>query len=202
MKSLRWFAPAALLSTFLLAAVASQANAQVSINIQFGHEPGCPYGYFNYAPYSCAPFGYYGPQWFMSGIFVGAGPWFHGPEGFRGYVNRSYDPRYGYRGRLPSHDERADWGRHRDWERHFRGNEFHDERRHDDGDHHGEYRDHDDHGNGRDNGHDNDHGNGRNDDHGHNNDRGNGHNDDHGNGHGNDHGNGHSDDHGHDHDHN
>jgi len=35
------------------------APAQVSINI--GPAPVCPYGYFDYAPYDCAPYGFYGP---------------------------------------------------------------------------------------------------------------------------------------------
>jgi len=40
--------------------------------------PYCPYGYYDYAPYSCSPYGYYGPDWFNGGVFIGAGPWFHG----------------------------------------------------------------------------------------------------------------------------
>jgi hypothetical protein len=52
------------------------APAQISIN--FGVEPVCPYGYFDYAPYDCAPYGYYGPDWFVNGVFIGAGRWFHG----------------------------------------------------------------------------------------------------------------------------
>src|SRR5580658_7657608 len=32
------------------------------------------YGYFSYAPYTCAPYGYYGPDWFVGGVFIGAGP--------------------------------------------------------------------------------------------------------------------------------
>ncbi|MFZ0742847.1 MAG: hypothetical protein WAM85_00480, partial [Terracidiphilus sp.] len=35
------------------------ASAQVAISI--GAAPVCPYGYFDYAPYDCAPYGYYGP---------------------------------------------------------------------------------------------------------------------------------------------
>ncbi len=44
--------------------------------------PVCTYGYYDYYPYACAPYGYYGPEWFSSGIFIGAGPWFRG--GFYG----------------------------------------------------------------------------------------------------------------------
>lgn len=75
--------------------------AQVSIGIGVGGPPGCPYGYFNYAPYNCAPYGYYGPDWFNGGVFIGAGPWFHGPAGFYGHVDNRYDPHFGYRGPFP-----------------------------------------------------------------------------------------------------
>lgn len=155
---------------FGIATGAERAAAQVSINIgvsapvapvavtPIAVAPVCPYGYFNYAPYSCAPFGYYGPQWFVGGAFLGAGPWFHGPVGFHGYVNRAYDPRFGYRGPFPHRDERPDWGRHVGWEKQFHGNDVHDEYRHDNGHHYGQYKDHE---NGH--GHDDDHGNG----HGH-----------------------------------
>ncbi|HZD77035.1 MAG TPA: hypothetical protein VE218_08525 [Acidobacteriaceae bacterium] len=59
-----------------LAAVVPKANAQVSINIG-GPPPVCPYGYYDYAPYSCAPVGFYGPGYFYNGIFLGVGPWRH-----------------------------------------------------------------------------------------------------------------------------
>lgn len=82
---------------------ASVAPAQVTI--QIGPAPICPYGYFGYPPYSCAPYGYYGPDWFISGIFIGAGPWFHGPRGFVGHVDNRWDPNHGYHGPLPSRGE-------------------------------------------------------------------------------------------------
>ena len=85
--------------TAALLSSASIAPAQVSVNI--GVAPVCPYGYFDYAPYSCAPYSYYGPDWFVGGVFLGAGPWFHGPRGFYGHVDNRYDPRNGYRGPLP-----------------------------------------------------------------------------------------------------
>jgi hypothetical protein len=94
--------------------------AQVSINI--GVAPECPYGYFDYAPYDCAPYGYYGPDWFTGGIFVGAGPWFHGQRGFYGHVDNRYDPRHGYRGPMP--------GRGVQPFNHFQGNEARDGRGH------------------------------------------------------------------------
>jgi hypothetical protein len=67
--------------------------------------PVCPYGYFDYAPYDCSPYGYYGPDWFLGGIFIGAGPWFHGRHGFYGHVDNRFDPRQGYRGPLPGRGE-------------------------------------------------------------------------------------------------
>jgi hypothetical protein len=95
---------------------APAAQAQVSINI--GVAPVCPYGYFDYAPYDCAPYGYYGPDWFVGGVFLGAGPWFHGPHGFYGHVDNRYDPRNGYHGPVPERGERPFY--------HFHGNEARD----------------------------------------------------------------------------
>ena len=139
------------------------AQGQVSLNVQIGPQPVCPYGYFDYAPYQCAPFGYYGPQWFTGGVFLGAGPWFHGPVGFRGYINRDFDPRFGYHGYLPRRGERADWGRHRGWDRNWHGNEWREER-HGNGNHNGQYKEHGnphgDRGHGNPHG-DNGHGHGR-----------------------------------------
>lgn len=63
-------------TTALLAglAMAPAAQAQIEINIG-GAPPNCAYGYYNYAPYACAPMGYYGSGYFYNGIFVGIGPW-------------------------------------------------------------------------------------------------------------------------------
>jgi len=58
----------------ILMATAPQAKAQVGVEI--GTAPDCPYGYYDVAPYACAPAGYYGPEWFVDGVFIGAGPWF------------------------------------------------------------------------------------------------------------------------------
>ena len=75
---------------------APKAQAQVSISI--GVAPECPYGYYDYAPYACAPYGYYGPEWFTGGTFIGAGPWYHGDEHFAGHVDNHYDVHQGYKG--------------------------------------------------------------------------------------------------------
>jgi hypothetical protein len=94
----KWLAFSAL--TVALVSSVSVAPAQVAIEI--GVAPVCPYGYFDYAPYDCAPYGYYGPDWFTGGFFIGAGPWFHGPRGFYGHVDNRYDPHKGYRGPMPA----------------------------------------------------------------------------------------------------
>ena len=110
-----------------LTAMAPQADAQVSINI--GVAPECPYGYYDVAPYSCAPSGYYGPEWFNGEVFVGAGPWFHGDSGFRGTVNNTFHPEHGYKGEMPSRGEKAEPAKRVDKE-HFKGNEERDGRGH------------------------------------------------------------------------
>jgi hypothetical protein len=84
---------------------ATAAPAQVSISI--GAEPVCPYGYYDYAPYSCSPYGYYGPDWFSGGVFIGTGRWYHGSRGFYGHVDNRYDPRHGYAGPMPARGEQA-----------------------------------------------------------------------------------------------
>ena len=92
-----------------LASSVSVAPAQISVGIGVGGygypyaAPACSYGYYDYAPYACAPYGYYGPEWFNGGLFIGAGPWFHGPRGFHGSVDRHFDPRNGYHGSFPQH---------------------------------------------------------------------------------------------------
>jgi hypothetical protein len=95
---------AALVTTISLAPALNQAAAaQVSIGINLGSEPSCPFGYYDYAPYNCAPDGYYGPEWFAGGRFVGAGKWFRGPANFHGSVNNHFDPQHGYKGPAPQH---------------------------------------------------------------------------------------------------
>lgn len=90
-------------SLLLLGAPGSHAQAKT----QVGAAPACPYGYYDYSPYNCAPYGYFGPKWFPHGIFRGAGPWFQGPKDFRGQVDDRFDVRHGYHGRLPSQGDRV-----------------------------------------------------------------------------------------------
>src|ERR1700722_1806783 len=100
-------------------ATAPKAEAQVSVDI--GVAPDCPYGYYDVAPYACAPAGYYGPEWFNDGIFIGTGPWFHGPENFKGYVDTHFHPDHGYKGPMPARGEKAEPSRRVD-AAHFKGN--------------------------------------------------------------------------------
>ncbi|MFZ0818252.1 MAG: hypothetical protein WAM78_22180, partial [Candidatus Sulfotelmatobacter sp.] len=57
-------------------AFAQPSQAQVAVGVGVGGPPACAYGYYGYAPYACAPYGYYGPSWFSGGLFIGAGPWY------------------------------------------------------------------------------------------------------------------------------
>jgi hypothetical protein len=118
---------AAVVGVFVMA-TAPKVDAQVSIDI--GAAPACPYGYYDFAPYPCAPYGYYGPEWFNGGIFIGAGPWFHGPAGFHGHVDNRFDTHHGYGGRLPNRGDHPEPSRHLDHIDHFKGNEMRDGRGH------------------------------------------------------------------------
>ena len=89
----------AAIAAIAIAPGAAKASAQVSVNI--GVAPDCPYGYYDYAPYNCVPDGYYGAEWFNSGVFIGVGPWFHGSNDFQGKVDNSFDPQHGYSGPMP-----------------------------------------------------------------------------------------------------
>jgi hypothetical protein len=100
-----------------------KAEAQVSVEI--GVAPDCPYGYYDAAPYSCAPTGYYGPEWFSGDAFIGAGPWFHGSSDFQGHVNNRLHPEHGYKGTLPKTGEKAEPAKRVD-SGHFKGNEVRD----------------------------------------------------------------------------
>jgi len=123
-------------TSFALAAIAGicftvtapKVDAQVSVEI--GAAPECPYGYYDSTPYGCAPYGYYGSEWFHGGVFIGAGPWFHGSDNFRGHVNNRYHPEHGYKGPTPQRGERAEPSKRVDKVAHFKGNEVRDGRGH------------------------------------------------------------------------
>lgn len=110
---MRYVKYAGLLGLFVMLA-GTAAHAQVRFGVGVGVGPGyvpppayvgpapiCAYGYYGYYPYACAPYGYYGPEYFNSGVFIGAGPWFHGfYRGFYGPGYRSFGPGFnrGFRG--------------------------------------------------------------------------------------------------------
>ena len=125
----KWLGLTALVAGLSFAAPIS-SNAQVSINI--GPEPNCPYGYYDYSPYRCAPSGFYGPEWFNGGVFVGAGRWYHGPRDFRGHVDNHFDEHHGYHGPYPNRGEHWQDHGHAD----FHGNEMRDGRGHSFDEHH------------------------------------------------------------------
>lgn len=118
MKTLKYFGFLAVAAGFLMV-TDNKAVAQVSVDI--GPAPVCPYGYYEVPPYNCAPDGYYGPEWFNGGLFIGAGPWYHGRDGFYGHVDHRFDFREGYHGRFPARGEHP--AEHR---QEFRGNAMHD----------------------------------------------------------------------------
>ena len=112
MRLFKYFAILAVFGLFLGAAPASHA-LQVSVGIGVGAypygppvypygPPVCTYGYYGYAPYACAPYGYYGPQWFVGGVFIGAGPWYgHGYHYGHGYMQVSQSLWISWRCGLP-----------------------------------------------------------------------------------------------------
>jgi hypothetical protein len=57
---------------FIATAMHTPAQVQVIIGAQ---PPVCQYGYYDYAPYACVDEGFYGPEYFYNGIFLGVGPW-------------------------------------------------------------------------------------------------------------------------------
>ncbi len=128
MNRFKCLALSAIAAGVLLMATAPKAQAQVSVEI--GAAPVCPYGYFDTPPYACAPYGYYGPEWFVDGVFIGAGPWFHGAADFRGHVNNHFHPDHGYRGAMPERGEKPAPENHLDRIAHFKGNEMRDGRGH------------------------------------------------------------------------
>jgi hypothetical protein len=103
MKYLKYVVLVALLAMPL---AYSQAEVRVGVGIGVGvggyvaGPPVCSYGYYPDYPYGCAPYGYYGPSWFANGIFIGAGPWYHGfgRPFYPGRYGRGFDGRFAGRG--------------------------------------------------------------------------------------------------------
>lgn len=151
-----------LLLLAVVAMPAAYSQAQVSIRVHIGPDyglynppPVCEYGYYPDYPFGCAPYGYWGPEWFADGVFIGAGPWYRfyytHPQYYQRYYyvrphfhdydrDHDYDRVRYYR----FHDRDHDWDRDREW--------HHDHGWHRGWDHdHGKHRgwDHD-HGHGHD----------------------------------------------------
>jgi len=98
-----------LLAVLALPALHSQAQVAIGVGINIGPNygvyhapPVCEWGFYPTYPFGCAPYGYYGPEWFVDGVFIGAGPWhnfyyarpvYYRPYYFRSvwYVNRFHD---------------------------------------------------------------------------------------------------------------
>jgi hypothetical protein len=128
MKNIKTLTLTAVAVICLMIVAVPKMQAQVNVNI--GVAPDCPYGYYDYAPYACAPYGYYGPEWFSGGVFIGAGPWFHGEEHFVGHVDNRLDVHHGYKGPMPKIHDKPEPSRHFDKIDNFRGNEMRDGRGH------------------------------------------------------------------------
>jgi hypothetical protein len=75
-----------LISMFLLLGSVAQGQVGVEIGrhgvgvevgapINLEVQPNCPYGYYASPPYECVDQGYYAPNYFYNGIFLGVGPW-------------------------------------------------------------------------------------------------------------------------------
>jgi len=102
---MRYLKYGALLAVLMVPLAYSQAEVRWGVGIGVGPgyvagPPVCEYGYYDYSPYACAPYGYYGPQWFSGGVFIGAGPWYHSYLGRGGYYGREgYYGRSGFYGR-------------------------------------------------------------------------------------------------------
>jgi len=103
---------------------------QAQVAVEIGVAPVCPYGYYDVPPYECAPYGYYGPEWFVGGVFIGAGPWFHGPANFHGHVNNRFHPEHGYTGPRPARGDKPEPGKPLNKVAHFKANEVRDGRGH------------------------------------------------------------------------
>ncbi|MGA7630943.1 MAG: hypothetical protein WCB11_09250 [Terriglobales bacterium] len=127
MNGFKLFALAAVAGICLMATT-PKTEAQVTVSV--GVAPECPYGYYDVAPYNCAPYGYYSSEWFTGGAFIGVGPWFHGSEGFQGHVNNRFHPEHGYNGPMPNRGDKAEPRNRVDKVANFKGNEVRDGRGH------------------------------------------------------------------------
>src|ERR1700693_3243650 len=85
---MRYLKYAVLVGLFVVVAGAGTAQAQVAVQFgpaYVGPPPVCAYGYYEYPPYECAPYGYYGRDYYDGGVFIGAGLWLNGYYGRGSY---------------------------------------------------------------------------------------------------------------------
>jgi len=101
---MRYLKYVALVAVLMMPLAYSQAQVRVAVGVGVGPAyvaagpPLCTYGYYGYYPYTCAPYGYYGPSYFVNGVFIGAGPWYHwGHPAW--FWNRPVVVHHGYYGR-------------------------------------------------------------------------------------------------------
>ncbi|HXZ31952.1 MAG TPA: hypothetical protein VEH30_06700 [Terriglobales bacterium] len=94
MRYLRYLA---LLSFLILPVLSAHAGVTAGVAVgppYLGPTPVCASGYYGHYPYACAPRGYYAPNWFVGGVFIGAGPWYRSYYGPGVYRPRFYGPRW------------------------------------------------------------------------------------------------------------
>ncbi|HYM77671.1 MAG TPA: hypothetical protein VE377_16985 [Candidatus Dormibacteraeota bacterium] len=125
---MRYLKYVALMAVLMMPLAYSQAQVGVGIGVRVGPgyyagPPVCSYGYYDYAPYACAPYGFYGPDYFVDGVFIGAGPWYHWghPAWYwnRGFYGRPGWGRGYYGGRFYDRDHDRGFDRDRGYARGF-----------------------------------------------------------------------------------
>ena len=89
MRYLKFLALVGIAAAISLVAIPSAHAQRIQFGVGIGPgyvgpPPVCPYGYYDYYPYQCAPYGYWGPSYFSNGVFLGVGPW------ARGYYDRDF----------------------------------------------------------------------------------------------------------------
>jgi hypothetical protein len=97
---MRYLKYVALLAVLMVPLGYLQAQVRVGAGVAVGpgfvaaEPPVCAYGYYPYYPYACAPYGYYAPTFFVNGVFIGAGPWYHWghPAGWWAHPGWGYRP--------------------------------------------------------------------------------------------------------------
>ena len=124
MRNLKLLSLLGLCLVFAPYAHAQRFGVEVGVGPGYvGPPPVCEYGYYNYYPYACAPYGYYGPSWFSGGVFIGAGPWFHGYHAGPGFYGGRGN--YGRMPALPAHPEFRGGVKRGDVRGHFNGGGVH-----------------------------------------------------------------------------